>query len=407
MEFNCKMVPLPDLLETIIDNRGRTVPTVENGIKLIATNCILNEKLFPVYEKIRYVSQETYETWFRAHPKPGDIIFVNKGTPGKVCLIPDPIDFCIAQDMMAFRVKKDIVYNKYLLAVLRSKKIQMQIANTTVGFVIPHFKKSQLKELLIPIPSMDIQKKIGDIYFKLSYKEELNNQINNNLLKIATEYFEDEIYRKKETNWKKYSLKDLSKITNGYSYKGNELVEKSNVGMATIKNFERTGGFKLEGFKPILTDRPKENQYATKNDILIACTDLTQNAEIIGNAILLLNTKNFEKVIISMDLVKAQSNNTLISNWFLYGILNSKEFKNFALGYKSGTTVLHLNKKCLEDFEIQLPNKDIIEKVSKVIEKIYQKSSNILEENQKLEQLRDTLLPKLMNGEIDLDKIEI
>ena len=120
---------LTDLLELIIDNRGKTVPTVEKGIKLIATNCILNNKLFPVYEKVRYISQETYDTWFRAHPKPGDIIFVNKGTPGKVCMVPEPIDFCIAQDMMAFRADSNKIYNKYLFSVLRSKKIQNKISN--------------------------------------------------------------------------------------------------------------------------------------------------------------------------------------------------------------------------------------------------------------------------------------
>ena len=228
------------------------------------------------------------------------------------------------------------------------------------------------------------------------------------MLKITNEYFENEIFYKNNSNLKDYKLKDIATITNGYSYKGSELVKNSNIGMATIKNFERKGGFKLDGFKPISTNKPKENQYAEKNDILVACTDLTQNAEIIGNAILLLNLKNFEKIVISMDLVKVQSiKGNLINDYFLYGILNSKEFKNFALGYKSGTTVLHLDKKCFEDFEIKLPNVEKIKEISKIIEINYKKISKIIEKNLVLEQLRDTLLPKLMNGEIDLDKIEI
>ena len=59
-----------------------------------------------------------------------------------MCLVPDPIDFCIAQDMVALRADPKIVYNKYLLAVLRSFQIQEQILSTSVGDVIPHFKKS-------------------------------------------------------------------------------------------------------------------------------------------------------------------------------------------------------------------------------------------------------------------------
>lgn len=78
---NCKFMPLTDLLSFIVDNRGKTVPTAEVGIPLIATNCIKNDELYPVFERVRYITNETYDSWFRSHPKPGDIIFVNKGTP--------------------------------------------------------------------------------------------------------------------------------------------------------------------------------------------------------------------------------------------------------------------------------------------------------------------------------------
>ena len=69
--------PITDVIDFIVDNRGKTVPTASSGIALIATNCIRNESLYPLYEKVRYVSEDTYRTWFRSHPQPGDIIFVN------------------------------------------------------------------------------------------------------------------------------------------------------------------------------------------------------------------------------------------------------------------------------------------------------------------------------------------
>lgn len=184
MRFNlwedCNRVPLTELLSFIVDNRGKTVPTAPSGHKLIATNCVTNNTLFPVYEKIRYLSEETYQTWFRAHPIPGDILFVNKGTPGRVCLVPDPVDFCIAQDMIALRADESKIYPKYLFAVLRSREIQQQIYNTNVGDVIPHFKKQFLNQLLIPIPERSIQESIGDLYYVLSLKAERNKKINDN-----------------------------------------------------------------------------------------------------------------------------------------------------------------------------------------------------------------------------------
>ena len=189
---NCPSKPLPQVLTTIVDNRGKSAPTADKGHILIATNCIRNENLYPVYERIRYVSDDVYHTWFRAHPEPGDIIFVNKGTPGRVCMVPDPVDFCIAQDMMAFRVNPEIVYNKYLLAILRSRKVQATIMNSRVGTMIPHFKKEHLKLIEVPLPDMEIQRKIGDFYFELSEKIELNKKINQNIIDQTVSYYQNE-----------------------------------------------------------------------------------------------------------------------------------------------------------------------------------------------------------------------
>ena len=85
--------PLTELISHVVDNRGKTAPTSNYGIALIATNCIKEDGLYPIKEKIRYVSQETYDKWFRAHPKTGDIIIVNKGTPGLVCLVQKKLIF--------------------------------------------------------------------------------------------------------------------------------------------------------------------------------------------------------------------------------------------------------------------------------------------------------------------------
>ena len=264
-----------------------------------------------------------------------------------------------------------------------------------------------LKNTEMLLPSYEEQKKIGKILSSLDEKIELNNKINNNLYELANQLYQKAFSKDKSIKWKKYNLTDIANINTGYSYKSSELVENSTTGMATIKNFERTGGFKVDGFKPLNPSKKKSSQYVNKFDVLVACTDLTQNADIIGNAVLLLSKGNYENIVISMDLVKVTSKVNYIDNFMIYAILNSKEFKNYAIGYTSGTTVLHLNKNCFKEFTIKLPEKNIIQNFIKEIKPIYLKISQTMEENRKLEQLRDTLLPKLMNGEIDLDKIEI
>ena len=96
---------------------------------------------------------------------------------------------------------------------------------------------------------------------------------------------------------------------------------------------------------------------------------------------MLLNTSDYNEIIMSMDLVKLVPITDFINNYMLYAIVNSKDFKDFALGYKSGTTVLHLNKNCFKEYTIKLPNEDILKDLSKVIEVNYKEISQIIQSN--------------------------
>ena len=182
-------VPFTDLLSKIVDNRGRTCPVGKSGIPLIATNCIDRSNLYPSYETTRFVSEETYKTWFRGHPEPGDILFVCKGSPGRTNWVPDPVDFCIAQDMVAVRANPKKVDPKYLFAALRSPTVQSQIDNMHVGTMIPHFKKGDFGKLNIPVPSLVVQQEIGDLYFALTQRISELRETNATLEAIAQALF--------------------------------------------------------------------------------------------------------------------------------------------------------------------------------------------------------------------------
>lgn len=417
MSFNiwtdCPRVPITQLLEFIVDNRGKTVPTALSGHKLIATNCVTNNTLFPVYEKVRYLSDETYRTWFRAHPIPGDILFVNKGTPGRVCMVPDPVDFCIAQDMIALRANDSKIYNKYLFAVLRSSEIQTQIYNTNVGDVIPHFKKQFMDQLLIPVPERKIQEAIGDLYYTLSYKIEHNKKINDNLQQqikvLVTAWLVDyaPFGGAMPSDWCNISLSAIADFVSGYSYKGAEL-QPSTTAMATIKNFDRNGGFKLDGFKELIpSSKIKPCHYAEKFDIVVAHTDLTQKAEVIGNAEPIINLAGYDSIVFSMDLVKVVPKDTRVSKFMLAALLQHPRFKAHCLGYVNGTTVLHLSKKALPDYELDFPTDPaVLAPLDDALRVLYMQMATIVDENRKLQDLRDTLLPQLMSGKIDVTDID-
>lgn len=287
------------------------------------------------------------------------------------------------------------------------------------GSVMVHITKSSMEKMIIRIPKkLEDQRRIASILSSLDRKIELNNKINADLEEMAQavfknwfvdfEPFKDGKFVDSELGmipegWKVISLNEILDNVSGYSYKGSEL-QSSNIAMATIKNFERKGGFKTEGYKEILISKKiKETQFVNMFDVLVAHTDLTQNAEIVGNPAIVLSKGGYEKLIMSMDLTKVISKIDGVTNGLLYCILSTSRFKEHALGYVNGTTVLHMSKKAVPEYTCAFP-KDInqIRDLCITLDSIYKRMAVTYDENSRLSLLRDTLLPRLMSGEIEV-----
>ena len=397
------LVALTDLVEFIVDNRGKTVPTAAKGIKLIATNCIKNEYLYPLYEKVRYVSEDIYNSWFRSHPKPGDIVFVNKGTPGKCALVPDPVDFCIAQDMMAFRLKSDLVYNKYLLAILRSREIQSFIMNNQVGTIIPHFKKEQLKTLMIPLPEMHIQKRIGDLYFNFSEKTEINRRINENLEQQAQALFKSwfvdfEPFKNGEfveselgmipKGWRVASLSSIADYVNGLAMQKYRPEEGEN-GLPVLK-IKELGQGSYDANSEYCSPSKIGDKYIINDGDIIFSWSGTLLVKIWCGGKCGLNQHLF--VVVPNDYPR----------WFVY-LWTKHHLDNFIrIAKDKAVTMGHIKRGELDKALVVIPSNDELQKIDALMKPIHQQYIQNELQSRRLAELRDTLLPRLMSGEFDI-----
>ena len=116
---------------------------------------------------------------------------------------------------------------------------------------------------------------------------------------------------------------------------------------------------------------------------------------------MVLSKGKYNKLIMSMDVVKVTPKDRDIDNAFVYCLLKTDKFKQYALGYVNGTTVLHLSKKAIPQYKLPFPtNIKICKELSGLLKNIMMRVSLSVYENDNLNLTRDTLIPKLMSGEI-------
>lgn len=427
MSKQIEWVPLSSVLSAIVDNRGKSVPTVESGFPLIATNCIKETRIYPTFENIRYVSKETLNTWFRAHLEPNDILFVNKGTPGRVCLVPDPVSFCAAQDMIGFRVDSSKIDYRYLFAFLRSDWVKQTIANNHVGLVIPHFRKQDLDTLSVPMPSRSEQEKIGELYLQLSEKIEINHRINSELegmAKLLYDYWfvqydfplsaaqaaalgkphlTGQPYRTSGGPMV-YDEKFKREIPQGWEVK--KLCEmESNI--ITGKTPPTSDPANFSGDIPfICIGDVRGNMHIVKTELTLSSKGaaIQQNKFIPKGAICV--TCIASPGLVAFATRDSQTNQQLNSivcekeedRPFLYFYL--KDYFINSAGAKTGNTFANMNKGDFSSIPVVTPEFSIIKLFSEKLEPIFSLVLNNSLQNQELTTLRDWLLPMLMNGQV-------
>ncbi|MGP6294322.1 restriction endonuclease subunit S [Caldiplasma sukawensis] len=291
-----------------------------------------------------------------------------------------------------------------------------------VGSTVKSLRLEHFYNFHIHLPSKKEQDSISLILSYFDTKIELNEKMNKTLEAIAKAIFkhwfvdfefpneEGKPYKSSggemvdselgeiPKGWEVKKTGDVITVTRGVSYRTDQLTPSNNV-LVTLKSVVRGGGFTKKGFKSYSGDY-KSDQVLHSKDIIMAFTDLTQLAEVIGRPALVEATNVYDTMIASMDIGIIRPKEDFQYRYFIYQLLKSAAFQSHILGYVNGTTVLHLNNEGPKSFKFPCPDIKRLDMFESVVSQLYERTQKNSNQVESLTSIRDLILPKLMSGKL-------
>ncbi|GEL66487.1 restriction endonuclease subunit S [Marinilactibacillus psychrotolerans] len=374
-----------EIISLQIDNRGRNPQNyMEESIHPVIDNYLIKNNKFPNLSSVkRFLSEEDYNNFLRGYLKKNDVLITLVGNGiGNVTMVPD--EKCvIVQNTLGLRCNSKMI-NEYLYYFLLYK--QESIKQFNRGTSQPSIRKTDLFNMEIPLPEISTQNKIASILSSLDDKIENNNAIIANLEEQAKLIFE-----------KKYMNIDLSKENKLENQKFGELFEF------------------VKGRKPKnISDQPKEDyipylvkKYIDSNEVTFAPRNDGVLIEDLDVFMLMdgANSGNIYygyKGIIGSTFSWLKTDRDMVNEYiYWYLLINQDHVRN----QNTGSAIPHANKEYINNLEVMLPINIETDKNLKALKNMRLYSINLRRESNRLSETRNTLLPKLMSGDIQVDEV--
>lgn len=397
MEF--KKVKLGECVDYILDYRGKTPKKSKTGIPTLSAKSVKNN--FIDYDEVYYISRDEYNRFMsKGFPRIGDILMTMEAPLGLVATL-DRDDVGLGQRIVTIRGKKDFLDNNYLKFYLQSPKGQHELYSRATGTTVVGISQKNFKNIDIVIPSLENQIRIGRILNNYNIKIEINNKIISNLESQAQaifkswfvdfEPFQDGDFVESELGmipegWEVKELGELFKFVKGKKPKDLHEKYEDNFIPYIVKGV-------MDGLEtPKFTN--EINIVKIKKLDCFMLMDGANSGNIyygydgaLGSTFALLESKN--QVYRELIYWKLKTNESIIKN------------------QNTGSAIPHANKDFINKMNVAIPINIEENEILKTLENFRIKINSLNNQNTKLAELRDALLPKLMAGEIDVSNIKI
>lgn len=345
------------------------------------------------WSKAGYITKERYDESPEIMLQEGDILVSKDGTIGKIGYITSlDAPTTVASGIFVIRnLNPELIDTRFIYNFLCSKRFKDFITMRTEGSVIPHLYQKDFVELDFPLPPIDEQKQIVSILDAISSKIDLNKAINNNLMQQAKTIFEAEIVNCTElpNGWKKSNLASIADYLNGLAMQ-NFRPNDDDQGLPVLKIKELRQG-SCDADSERCSSYIKSNYIVNDGDVIFS-----------WSGSLLVDFWCGGICGLNQHLFKVTS--TQYAPWFFYSWTNYHLAKFAAIASAKATTMGHIKRSDIEAAEVIIPSPADYERIGALIQPLYDLCVALRLENRKLAATRDSLLPRLLSGDIDISE---
>ena len=389
---------IKELCSVVVDCPHSTPTWTAEGKIVVRSNNIKNGRID--FSSPSYTDDEHFQQRIkRATPQSGDIIITREAPMGEVGMIPEGIVCCLGQRMVLLRANPEICDNYYLLYSLQSRYVQHQISwSEGTGTTVSNLRIPHLEQLKIPYLPLSKQRQVSSVLRCLEGKIEQNRVINDNLEQQVQAYFQELFVDNADPAWTLGTISDLGTVVGGStpSKSKPEYYTEDGIAWITPKDLSINKAKFISHGENDITELGLKNSSAS---IMPEGTVLFSSRAPIGYIAIasgeVTTNQGFKSVVPKPKIGTA----------YVYCFL--KHNLPVVEGMASGSTFKEVSGSTMKNVPAVIPDTETLTCFNDFCAPIFAHQRILEEQNQSLAALRDSLLPKLMSGEIDVSAIQL
>lgn len=372
------------------------------------------------YSGLAYINDEQAKILDNVEVHSGDILFnITGDSIARCCVVPDDVlPARVNQHVAIIRIPSiDSHYIMYELQFLKNHLLSISHGGSSRNAITK--KELENVDIRVPENAEDVSKLLDCLASMVSNNNAIAQQLEAMVKTIYDYWFlqfefpneegkpykssggkmvwNEELQREIPAGWSIKNMGDFIDVVRGVSYSPKDVLEKPSKNSVSLLKSNNIQDNTINLDSSIYLDRSKikENQYLDKGSVFITMSSGSKAH--MGKTAIIYKSIKYTYGAFCAKIIVDRDYNAMISLFF-----TSSYFRKYIEQVTSGTSINNISVNHLQAIEIPVPPIEVSQKFNEIVEPFYDELGNVFEQNQKLQSLRDFLLPLLMNGQVSV-----